>query len=118
MIDKDFNFAVEHVGFNTENEEAALKAAEMLSAVFGFDYKNGNTSIFAADRKIEILKRMYKGKYGHIAVSTTDIDGAVKYLKEKGFEFDEQSAVVKEGKLIAIYLKDDIAGFAFHLLRK
>ena len=31
---------------------------------------------------------------------------------------DYESAILKDGKLRAIYLKDEIAGFAIHLLQK
>ena len=35
-----------------------------------------------------------------------------------GFEFDEESAVVKDGALKAIYIKGEIGGFAIHLVQK
>ena len=40
------------------------------------------------------------------------------YLEAQGFEFDPASANVKDGALKAIYLKDEIAGFAIHLVQK
>ena len=40
------------------------------------------------------------------------------YLERQGFEFDPASANVKDGQLKAIYLKDEIAGFAVHLVQK
>ena len=43
---------------------------------------------------------------------------AQAYLERQGFEFDPASASVKDGQLKAIYLKDEIAGFAIHLVQK
>lgn len=114
---KDFGFHIAHIGINQENEEAALATAKTLEALFGFSYKVGNSSIFTADKKIEIMKKMFRGTNGHIAVGTTDIDGAVAYLKEQGIALAEETAVMKEGQLIAIYLADEVAGFAIHLVR-
>ena len=39
-------------------------------------------------------------------------------MERRGFVFDEESVIMKNGKMRAIYLKDDIAGFAVHLLQK
>lgn len=114
---QDFGFHIAHIGINCENEDAALASAKTLEAVFGFAYKVGNSSVFSADKKIEITKKRFPGVHGHIAVGTTDIDGAVAYLKEKGVAIADETAVVKEGKLIAVYLADEVAGFAIHLVR-
>ena len=38
-------------------------------------------------------------------------------MEDMTFEFDESSANVKDGQLKAIYLKDEIAGFASHLVQ-
>ena len=40
------------------------------------------------------------------------------YLESQGFEFDESSIKMKGDKLNLIYLKDEIGGFAVHLLQK
>ena len=46
------------------------------------------------------------------------IEAVVALCKRRGFVFDDDSVIMKNGKLRAIYLKDDIAGFAVHLLQK
>lgn len=43
---------------------------------------------------------------------------AKAYLEGQGFAFDESTAKYKGAKLNAIYLKDEIGGFAIHLLQK
>ncbi len=111
-------FEMKHIGINTENEEAALKAAKTFEALFGFDYAVGNSSIFAGKKTVEIMKNPGRGKYGHIAIGTNTIERAVAHLKSRGIEFIEESRVEKNGKLIAIYLAEEIAGFAVHLVQK
>ena len=37
---------------------------------------------------------------------------------KRGFEFDEDSRVIKEGKLKAIYFKGSFGGFDMHLVQK
>lgn len=40
-------------------------------------------------------------------------------MERRGFAFeDESTASMKDGKMVAIYLKDEIGGFAIHLLQK
>lgn len=117
MTAQDFGFHIAHIGINAENEAAALAAAKTLEAFFGFSYSIGNSSIFSASRTIELMKKPFHGKNGHIAVGTTDIDGAVTWLRERSVSFAEQTAVIKDGRLTAIYLTDELAGFAVHLLR-
>ena len=60
----------------------------------------------------------FRGTHGHIGIQTNFIDRAKAYLERQGFVFDESSANIKDGKLTAIYLKDEIAGFALHLVQK
>ncbi|MBQ3898901.1 MAG: keto-hydroxyglutarate-aldolase/keto-deoxy-phosphogluconate aldolase, partial [Lachnospiraceae bacterium] len=62
----------------------------------------------------------YLGTHGHIAIRTNYIDRAVNYLSTVlGVEFDESTAKKDDkGKLKAIYMKEEIGGFAVHLVNK
>lgn len=111
-------FEVKHIGLNTANDTEAMQAAKLFETLFGFDIAEGNSSIFAGNRSLEIMKKPGRGKYGHIAVGTNTIDRAVAHLKSQGIAFDDASRVEKNGKLIAIYLKEEVAGFAVHLVQK
>ena len=93
----DFEFEVRHVGINCENEEEADAVAQ---------------------RFVEVMKTNYLGKNGHIAVATNDIEKAKAYLAVQGIEFDEESAKYKNGKMVAIYLREEFGGFAVHLVQK
>lgn len=117
MTAQDFGFHIAHIGINAEHEAAALAAAKTLEAFFGFSYSVGNSSIFSANRTIELMKKPFRGNNGHIAVGTTNMDGAMACLRACGVSFAEETAVIKDGQLTAIYLADELAGFAVHLLR-
>lgn len=111
-------FELKHIGINTANQEEALKAAKMFETLFGFAAKEGNSSVFAGSY-VECMKEPYLGKNGHIAIGTNSVDRAVAYLENKGFRFNQDSAKKNnKGKLTAIYLADEIAGFAVHLVQK
>ena len=65
------------------------------------------------------MKAPYKGKNGHIAIGTPDVAAAKAELEARGFTFDESTAKFKaDGALNAIYLTDEICGFAVHLVGK
>lgn len=111
-------FELAHVGINAENGEEASKIANGFDALFNTSVKGGNSSIFAGTG-IEVMKEPYLGAKGHIAYKTNYIDRAVAYLKAKGYKFNEESAKYDaKGKLKAIYLEEEIGGFAIHLVQK
>ena len=108
-------FEIGHVGINSENEEEAIKTARAFSSIFGFEYRPGNSSIFSGDA-VEVMKKPFLGKYGHIAIKTNSVERAISYLSASGVEFDESTKNTDEmGKIKAIYFKDQIGGFAVHL---
>ena len=55
---------------------------------------------------------------GHIGIRTNFVERAKFFLENQGFEFDPSSASYKDGQLKAIYLKDEVAGFAVHIVQK
>lgn len=59
-----------------------------------------------------------RGLHGDIAVGVNYAERAVYHLENRGFAFDEASRVyADDGSLKAVYLKDEIAGFAIHLVQ-
>lgn len=111
-------FELAHVGINGENAQQASQIAGMFSAMFGLEHKEGNSSIFAG-RIIEVMKTPFLGKNGHIAIGTNYIERAVAYMQTHGFELDMDSAKKDAGgKLTAVYFKQEIGGFAIHLVQK
>ena len=111
------DFRLAHVGVNTGSEADAIAAANLFAALFGFETKVGNSSVFAGTA-VEFMKSPYLGKNGHIAIRTTDIERARYFLTRAGIGFNEESTKNDaKGKLAAIYLSDEIAGFAVHLVQ-
>lgn len=108
-----------HIGINAENEEQAAKIAECFALLFGSEVKCGNSSIFAG-KEIEVMKKPYLGTNGHIAIAANSVERAMRYLEENlGFVFDEDTAKYDDKKKIkAIYLNEEIGGFAIHLMQK
>ena len=110
-------YEVAHVGVNCADETAAANVAEGLGDAFGFAVKAGASSIFASSG-VEVMKSMYLGANGHLAVKTNSISLAIADLEKKGFTVDMTTAKEKNGKMIAVYLKQEFGGFAVHLLQK
>ena len=108
-----------HMGINTENKEEAEKSAKLFELLFGMPVKETSKSYFAGDA-FEFMMGKGPGKCGHIGIKTHFVDRAIAYFKRMGFEFDESSITYddKTGKPKFVYFKDEIAGFAVHLVQK
>jgi 2-dehydro-3-deoxyphosphogluconate aldolase/(4S)-4-hydroxy-2-oxoglutarate aldolase len=110
-------FEFVHLGINEKNKDKALNSANLLSGLFYLPVKEGTNSIFAGSG-FEVIKSQYLGKHGHIAIATNDIHRAIAYLKKKDISILPETAKEKDGKLKAIYLDQEVSGFAIHLLQK
>lgn len=111
-------FSLAHVGINCADEAQAEQTVKTLCALFDLEYKPGNSSIFAGSA-VECNKAPGRGANGHIAIGTNNVDRAVYHLGLRGVTFDESSRKTDaKGNTKAIYLKDELAGFAIHLVKK
>lgn len=118
MDAKELNFSLAHIGINSADAAEGLATAALLADLFGFPQRETDGSVFV-NEQFEVMKKPFRGRLGHIAISTTDVPAARAYLESKGVVFAEDTAAYDdEGKLKLIYTRDDIAGFAFHLTRK
>ena len=108
-----------HLGINNENAEEAANGAKLFEIMFGMEPKVGSKSTFAGGA-FEFMNGKGPGKCGHIAIKTNFVDRAMAYFKRMGFEFDESTVTYdeKSGKPKFVYFKDEICGFAIHLLQK
>ena len=112
---------VEEVEFPEDAEkdpEEAAKTAETIGSLLSMAVKPGNSSIFVGKKEFEIMKKPGRGTHGHIAILTNNVDRAIYHLSQRGVKFDMDSKNVKDGKTIAIYFADEVAGFAIHLVQK
>ena len=108
-----------HMGINTADKAEGEKGAKLFNLMFGMPVKETSKSYFAGDA-FEFMMGKGPGKCGHIAIRTNFVDRAMAYFKRMGFEFDESSIVNddKTGKPKFVYFKDEVCGFAIHLLQK
>ena len=110
-------YKLAHIGINCKNMEQARFIAETFSCMFGFEKNEGNSSIFL-NKELEIMKEPFLGRNGHIAFSTEDVDIAIADLAARGFQVKTKTRKVDpEGRTKSIYLQNELAGFAIHLLR-
>ena len=106
-----------HIGVNCENEAQAKAEGAQLAKLFALPvHDHGPKCDFIGDM-FEVMKAPGRGAKGHIAIGTRDIVRAKFHMELRGFEFDEPMLNDK-GKMNAVYLKNDIAGYAIHLLQK
>lgn len=110
-------FDMAHVGINAADAQESLDVAKKFCNIFSLPLKEGNSSNFAGTG-IEVNKSVGLGKHGHIAIKTNSMARAIAYLERNGVEIDMDTAKYSDGAIIAVYLKEEIGGFAVHLLQK
>ena len=111
-------FELRHVGINCADEAEAERTARSFCALLGLEYRPGNSSIFAGTA-VECMKMPFLGARGHLAIGTNSVDRAVYHLELQGAAFDESTRKTDaKGAAKSIYLKDEIGGFAVHLVQK
>ena len=117
-VTKMLGFEFAHVGINNDNREEAEKGAKLISLMFGMPIRETSKSTFAGE--FEMMHAKGPGRCGHIGIKTNFVDRAMAFLKRMGFEFDDSTITYNEktGKPKFVYLKDEICGFAFHIVQK
>ena len=118
-VSKMLGFEFIHMGINSDNKEEALRGAKLFEVMFGMPLRETSKSHFAGEA-FEFMHGKGPGKCGHIGIRTNFVDRAMAYFKRMGFEFDESSITYdeKSGKPKFVYFKDEICGFAIHLVQK
>lgn len=117
-VEAMLGFELLHVGINSENDAQAGATAATFASLFGMTAQEGAGSYFNGTA-IEVMKTVGPGTFGHLAIGTNYMDRAVAYLQRRGVEFNWESAQYDaKKKLVLIYLKDQIGGFAVHLKQK
>lgn len=109
-------FEVAHIGINTPDADAAMDVCKAFNDAFDFNVKQGNSSNFASTG-VEVMKTMFKGANGHIAIRTNKMIPAIAEMERRGYELD-MGSVKDKNNIKAVYFKNEIGGFAVHLLQK
>lgn len=110
-------FELKHIGINCKDKDSATGALALIETMFGFATKMGTDGAFAGS-EIEFKFGGGLGTHGHIAIGTNFLDRAVFYFENMGIKFDGDTQKIYDKGGKAIYFKDEIAGFAFHLIQK
>ena len=115
------DFEIAHIGVNCADAAQAARCAEKFECLFNLAVNPAKESADArfTGTQIEWMKAPGRGEHGHIALATADLPAARRYLEEKGFAFDEDSVKrFPDGRILVIYAKQQIGGFAIHLMQK
>jgi 2-dehydro-3-deoxyphosphogluconate aldolase/(4S)-4-hydroxy-2-oxoglutarate aldolase len=111
----DFKFV--HIGVNAGSEDEAEKAVKLFETLFGLKRDVRSVSVFAGSG-IEIMKNAGPGLHGHIGIKTSNAAKAAAYLERMGIELRHDTVRLdKKGNVTFAYLKEEIAGFAVHIVQ-
>lgn len=109
------NFGLGHVGINSQDSVVAGGVSAILEGL-GFRLRDTEMSTFAGG-VFEVMKTNYRGRHGHLALTCTSVERALVYLERSGFSVDASTARMEDGRIKAVYLNEELGGFAVHLLR-
>ncbi len=110
--------SLRHIGINNPDNAASKAVAESFAALLG-GCRETSKSYFAGPDAIESMFTAGPGAMGHIGLGVTSVRRAMTYYQSQGFSFDENTLVCDDkGEPKFVYLKEEIGGFAVHLVRK
>ena len=111
-------FELAHVGINHSGDAEAMNTAKTVCSLFGLELRPMNSAVFAGSA-VECVKAEGAGTHGHIGFFTSSVDRAIAYFEDCGVALDKDGAKRdKTGKITCVYLANEIAGFAFHVVKK
>ena len=116
-INNLLNISIKHIGLNEDNGNA-LELAKAFAKFFNGNIRQTSKGYFGSEL-VEIMNTdKAKGYHGHIGLTCDDVDRCYRYYKDRGYEFDEDSATYNDdGTRKFIYFKNDIGGFAIHFVK-
>lgn len=118
-VAKVLGFELWHIGVNCEDADKAAQAAQKLSFLTGWPLHRDNSSSVFVGPGFEVMKTNYRGRHGHIALACSSVERAMWHLQRRGFGFDLDTLLLQEdGKPKFVYVDEEIAGFALHLVNK
>lgn len=117
-VDAMLDLRLRHVGINCPDDAAAAQTAQLLCSMLHMQSAEQSNSFFVGRREFEIMKGQGRGTHGHIAIKCSNTERAVYHLEQRGIKFDPSSAKVANGRRIFIYMADEVAGFALHLVER
>lgn len=118
-VDKMLGLEIGHIGINHEGADAAKTTANMLSMLTGKDIERETDKGMFVGSQFEILKGKGRGKCGHIAILTNNIERAIYHLSKRGVKFDLDSSIYGDnGERKLVFLAEEHGGFGVHISQK
>ena len=113
------DFELKHVGIYTKDKEEMKQNAEVFAEMFNLPIRARDTETFCGNVTEFLLREIGPGEHGHLAISTSDVAGAVEWLAAKGVKTRPGTEKYNdEGKLFFVYLEPEFCGFTIHLAAK
>ena len=107
-----------HVGINCPDEASYEVTASAFAELLGLPLRRTDASQFVG-RPLEIMAPGGRATQGHLAFDTPQIERAVRHFAARGYACDQSTARYDaRGRLEFIYLREEIAGYGIHLLRR
>ena len=117
-VDISLGFSLAHIGINCFEESEAEGCAETLSGIFRMEPQYMNSAIFAGTA-VEAIKSGGFGTHGHIGFYTNSIPRALAWFESKGIPVREDGFKYNSnGEVSCAYLKNEICGFALHVVER
>lgn len=117
-LEASLGFELAHVGMNYPDKDAAVDAANQLNERFPLGVKVGGKSTFLGTA-VELMHMPYYGTHGHIGFKTNSPERARVYFESRGFAVIEDSITYdNKGNMKFFYLRDEVGGFALHVVKK
>ncbi|MGI6213264.1 MAG: bifunctional 4-hydroxy-2-oxoglutarate aldolase/2-dehydro-3-deoxy-phosphogluconate aldolase [Christensenellales bacterium] len=113
-VNSMLNLRLDHIVLSAKSQERQDLATEIATLLGApFVYEEGEK----IGDMIAVSSRIAYGKHGAIFFSTPHLERAIFYLEKRGFEFCRATTIKDNGKLNALYLKANFAGFAIGLVK-
>lgn len=117
-VSKMLAFFLKHIGINSADEKESNATADAFEKLFGFKKQDFGGAYFN-DTFVEVMKKPFYGRHGHIAIGVNNMERALYRFRKAGVAFIEESAGYNpDGSLRVIYFKEEIGGFAVHIVQK
>lgn len=117
-VELSLGFELAHVGINCADRDDAVDVAEELNRRFPLGVRIGGKSTFVGDA-VELMHIPYYGTHGHIGFKVNSPVRAKAYFERLGFAVNEESiSYDAKGEMKFFYLKDEVGGFALHVVKK
>ena len=111
-------FELAHVGIKHEGEQEAFGTVQTLCRLFGLEERPLRSAVFAGTA-VEAVKKKGYGTRGHVGFYTNSIRRALAHFEELGVAINEESIQRDAANnMTCVYLRDEIAGFAFHIVSR